>query len=150
MKLTHALLGEHGILYRLLDSVEEQSPHWSLEEAHAGAVLLGEALVAHARVEDDLLFPALERRGAREDAPLDVMKQEHGEIEDSFREIARTSDSSQARSLLLHVAAIAREHFEREEQVVFPIAEEILGSEELEKMGREWAERRRVAVVEAG
>ena len=35
MKITDALLGEHGAIYALLDHVERSCPRWSLEEARS-------------------------------------------------------------------------------------------------------------------
>ncbi len=40
----------------------------------------------------------------------------------------------------------ARSHFQKEEQVLFPMAQRLLGDEALTRLGRAWAEARRVTI----
>lgn len=146
MNIIDALLGEHGVLYALLDGVDAGAPGWSLPEARAYAAALGSALLSHARVEDDLLFPAIRQETGGNAGPLDVMRQEHEEIEGSLRRIDASEDAGEVRSMLLSVALLAREHFEKEEQMLFPLAADLLGDERLQELGRSWGRSRNVAV----
>ena len=47
-----------------------------------------------------------------------------------------------ARKLLLDVVAASRKHFEKEERIVFPMAERILKAKTLADLGSEWMKRR--------
>ena len=47
-----------------------------------------------------------------------------------------------ARKLLLDVVAASRKHFEKEERIVFPMAERILKAKTLTDLGSEWMKRR--------
>ena len=44
------------------------------------------------------------------------------------------------------VFGAARSHFQKEEQVLFPMARRLLGDEELTRLGSAWAEARRVTI----
>ena len=56
----------------------------------------------------------------------------------------------QARDLLLDTIAIARDHFAKEEQVLFPMAANALPPEELQALGAEWAAARGVTLGGTG
>ena len=47
-----------------------------------------------------------------------------------------------AKGLLLAVIAAARKHFEKEERIVFPMAERILKTKTLTELGAQWMNRR--------
>jgi len=74
------------------------------------------------------------------------MRAEHEEIDRHLSELRSAEDEATARRSLLHALSLAREHFAKEEQVLFPLAENLLGDEELARLGAEWATRRGVAV----
>ena len=83
MKLTDALLGEHAVLYDLFEYLNEMiANNGSLQEAQRAVSILERVLASHARIEEDLLFPALEPQLGPM-GPLAVMRSEHQSIEDS-------------------------------------------------------------------
>ncbi len=64
MKITDALLGEHGAFYAQFDRLEETLPHTTLAgEVREQAALLAAALVSHAQLEDTLLFERMRAAG---------------------------------------------------------------------------------------
>jgi hemerythrin-like domain-containing protein len=141
MRLTDALLGEHAVIYPLLDQLE-RAPITSAGEARAQASLLAAGLASHAQIEDQLLFAHLEAEIGAEAGPLAVMRREHDEIEGALANLERVESTGEARRLATYLVGVARQHFAKEEQVLFPMAEEILGQDELERLGAEWARRR--------
>ena len=56
------------------------------------------------------------------------------------------TDLAEAQQRLLHVVEIARQHFAKEEQILFNLAPESLGDEMLGDLGAEWAKRRGVMI----
>jgi iron-sulfur cluster repair protein YtfE (RIC family) len=146
IKITDALRGEHGVLYRLFDHCEAGAPGWDLPLAKAAGAQLAAALATHAHLEDELLFVGLEPHLPREMGPLAVMRAEHEEIEGALAALEGATDAGRARALLARVVGTGREHFAKEEQVLFPLAESRLAAGELIELGRRWAERRGVAV----
>lgn len=147
MKVTEALLGEHGTLKALLEHLETTiQTTESLEHIQSLSSLLASALESHASIENEILFPALEKVLGR-DGPLEVMHHEHDEIAATFRSVLTCDDVARARSLVRHVLQVAREHFEKEEVVLFPMAERALDGAALDRLGNEWAQVRKVQAL---
>lgn len=141
MKITDAFLGEHGVFYPQLAELERA------ESGSAGATrhqaqLLAAGLASHARIEEELLFVRLDEHLDPEAGPLAVMRLEHEEVEALLARLQEVGSPEEARSLAARLVAVAREHFAKEEQILFPMAEHLLGEEELLRLGREWAARR--------
>jgi hemerythrin-like domain-containing protein len=101
---------------------------------------------SHARLEEELLFSALEPHLGREDGPLAVMYDEHKEMERMLGHIEKIPDVDQAILWIPEVLGAARNHFQKEEQVLFPMAQSVLGDETLSRLGRAWAETRGVTI----
>ena len=147
IRITDALLGEHGALYAWLDAVEailaeDPSPARIRDLTRTMAAVLG----SHARVENELLLDEAARRGV-EEGPLSVMRREHDDIEsliDEARSEVEAGLPERGADLLGEAIAVAREHFEKEELAAFPAAERALEEETLHHLGRRWAERRGV------
>ena len=143
MKSTDAFQAEHALLSPQLEQVGRSAPAYeSVAEARGQAVLVAAALVDHAQLEDELLFSALERRIGADEGPLAVMRREHDEIEAALDALARADDLAEARDTASRLVEVAREHFAKEEQVLFPLAAEVLGENELDRQGDEWQRRR--------
>ncbi len=124
--------------------------------------MMATRLLRHARKEDEALFPALERVMGTPDGPTAVMRQEHRAIHDRarlFRETlhelnqvehpAIVVGGATLRSLAEHggdAAALAETgeeivslldlHFGKEEDILFPMAREILSDDEMAEVGR--------------
>ena len=146
MKLTDALLGEHGVIYALFDHIEQELPRIeTLDAVQRATRALAAALVSHARIEDELLFPALETHLGPA-GPLAVMRQEHEEIEGAIEEVASAQTQEAAADRLRYGLQVARDHFAKEEQILFHMARQSLSAQELEQLGNRWAEARRVTV----
>ena len=139
--VTDALLGEHGVIYRLLEHLTSR-PFDSTEEARTMAAELAAGLASHARIEDDLLFVALEVPLGPNGGPLAVMRMEHEEVEGTLERLAHVESVQEAEALAGRLVTVAREHFAKEEQVLFPMAEELLGEDELRRLGEQWAAQR--------
>lgn len=106
------------------------------------------ALEPHAHLENELLFDPVQAR-VGETAVLDVMRQEHEDIEAALHAIQATSDLDEAKQLLVQMIEAARSHFGKEEAMAFPLADEVLGDDELRVLGHEWAKRRGVRLSES-
>ncbi len=142
MSVVTYLLGEHGVLYALLDRVEELAVHAELQALRAYRDLLTEGIRSHAAVEDELLFEPLERTGPQAEAAVRGMRTMHDDIDAALDDLARTGDEGRAREQLRNLAALAKQHFFAEEQAVFPLAEEALRTDVLEELGRRYLEWR--------
>lgn len=148
MRITDALYGEHGTLYMLMNAIEGRLRGADLATLQTAAALFESAILAHAHFENDPFFTALDRvmPGG---GPVAAMRAEHGEIEGELASVATSRDAGEARRHLEAAIAEARGHFQKEELVLFPMAEHLLGSDTLEEMGAAWAQNRGVALPAA-
>jgi hemerythrin-like domain-containing protein len=148
MKITDALLGEHGVFYAQFGQLEKAVPaSETLAQVQGQAALLGAALKPHASMEDEFLFTPLESHLGTQAGPLAVMRMEHDKIEGALARVQEVQDLAEAQGLVLQVVQVAREHFAKEEQILYPMAEQMLGAETLAQLATRWAERRGVTVA---
>lgn len=146
MKLTDALRGEHGVFYAQFDYLEQAVPAVEdLAILKVQAAMLASALATHAQLEEELLFQALDP-DASAMGPLVVMRAEHEEVEGGLSEIMSFTDLAQTQKRLMRVVEVARQHFAKEEQILFMLADQSLDNETLNDLGAKWAERRGVMV----
>lgn len=146
MKLTDALRGEHGVFYAQFGHLEENVPKsQDVAEVRGQAALLAACLITHATLEDEVLFAALEPAIGKM-GPLAVMRMEHEQIDGALASAREATDLGQAKELVLKALSVAREHFTKEERVLFSMAEQALGEEQLSELCARWAERRGVFV----
>jgi len=147
MKITDALLGEHAIFYALFDQLEQTlsgaAPQASLQ---ALAPILARTLVSHARLEDDQLFSSLDQH-LPPDGPLAVMRAEHEEIEGNLQGLEQVQDPEELGRRISRLVVVARAHFKKEEQILFPLAEQCLGDTVLRDLGGKWASARGVTLA---
>lgn len=142
MKITEALIAEHGVFHGLFDYIERTTPHLrTLAEVRAVAGLLDATLDPHSRVEEELFIEPL-------DHCMDQLGQtqnfhgEHKEIEATLDEIQSCNSAARARRLLLEAVQACRHHFDKEERLVFPMGERMLKAKTLNALGSEWQKRR--------
>jgi iron-sulfur cluster repair protein YtfE (RIC family) len=147
MKITDALLGEHGVFYAQFDHAEDMLEHHpALAYVQIASALIAAALVPHAQIENELLFSAVEDEMGP-GGPTLLMRSEHEHIERNLAAVAEAASLASATMLLREAISEARDHFRKEEHVAFPLAERVLGNERLIELGRSWAERRAVRMT---
>jgi hemerythrin-like domain-containing protein len=146
MKITEILVAEHAVFHNLFDHIEKTLPRLkTLAEVKSLAATLDALMRPHACTEDDLLIGplehCLEQIGQRE-----TFHEEHDEIDAQLAEVQKARGPKQARDLLLRAVLRSREHFDKEERVVFPLAERVLKAKTLSGLGDEWMKRRETAL----
>jgi hemerythrin-like domain-containing protein len=147
MKITEALLAEHLVFHSMFDQIEAKVPALgTLAEVKATAALLEAMLKAHSDAEDELFLGPLEHC-FEQIGQRDSFLEEHQEMNDSLQLVQQATRAKQAQSLLLAAVAHSRRHFEREERIVFPLAERVLKSATLAELGQHWMDQRTRAVV---
>jgi regulator of cell morphogenesis and NO signaling len=101
--------------------------------------MLEVALAAHARLEGELLFAELASRIGPA-GPLQVMHMEHDAIDRTLAHLPTAADAAETWQLIREVMDIARVHFAKEEEILFPLADRTIPAEILQQLGRRWAE----------
>ncbi len=144
MKVTDALLGEHGVLRAVFDRTEELvSNAEEMGQIQAAVGILRALISSHAALEQELIFPELEQHLGT-DGPIAVMRAEHDDIDRAFEQIEVARDTDHALGLVRYALDIARDHFGKEEAIIFPSAERTLSEQTLTRLGSLWARSRRV------
>lgn len=135
MKITDCLAAQHAVFQRQLDCLETALSEPELYQAAALKAMVetvSSPLERHSRVEEEILFPALEPHLGKEAGPLAVMKNEHKTI---LKTLDLIKASNQPKEPIRHLLTLLREHMAKEENVLFPMAEDLCGRETLEDLG---------------
>jgi hemerythrin-like domain-containing protein len=147
MKITEALLAEHIVFHNLFDFVEQTAPRLkTVAEVRSLARLLETVLHAHSDKEDVLMFAPLEHC-LEQMGQSEALEEEHHEIEDHLVLAQKTRDLRKARRLLLEAVISSRKHFDKEERLVFPLAERVLKAKTLHDLGKTWLEQRKAVAA---
>ena len=142
MKITKILVAEHVVFHNLFDYIEQTAPRLkSLAEVKLLSATLEVLMRAHAKTEDDLLMEPLEHCLAQI-GQSETFHEEHDEIDARLAEVQKARGAKQARELLLRAVLRSREHFDKEERIVFPLAERVMKAKTLFSLGDEWMKRR--------
>ncbi|HTX21207.1 MAG TPA: hemerythrin domain-containing protein [Candidatus Aquilonibacter sp.] len=148
MKITEILLAEHAVFHNLFDCIEKAAPRLkSVAEIKLLGALLDAAMRPHAKTEDDLLMEPLEHSLAQI-GQSETFHDEHEEIDAKLAAVQEARQFKQARTLLLQAVQRSREHFDKEERIVFPLAEELLKAKTLSDLGERWLKRREMTSAE--
>ncbi|HEY2329117.1 MAG TPA: hemerythrin domain-containing protein, partial [Verrucomicrobiae bacterium] len=93
------------------------------------------------KLEDDLfmepLEPYFDQMGQRE-----TFHAEHEHIETALARVQKSRTLKDAKKILLNAIAATRKHFDKEERIVFPMAERILKARTLGQLGEQWLSSR--------
>jgi regulator of cell morphogenesis and NO signaling len=145
MLITDALLGEHGVFHLLLQHIERAVLSLdSISALQNRIAAFAFALEAHASLEDELLFTALVPHLGTQGGPLAVMRMEHAQIIDLLGQIESAASLEQGRALAAQMIQVTRGHFQKEEQVLFRMARQFLGEDELTSLGAKWSQYRKI------
>ncbi len=148
MKITEALFAEHLVFHNMFDHIEATAPQLkSLAEVKSIASLMESMLKAHSDTEDALFLGPLEhcfeQLGQR-----DVFLEEHQEMDGNLQLVQKATRLKEAQQLLLAAVVHSRKHFDKEERIVFPLAERVLKDKTLAELGQTWMDQRTLVAVQ--
>jgi hemerythrin-like domain-containing protein len=138
--ITKTLIMEHAVFCKVFAQMEQVlagSP--SAPEVKLLASVAEGLLRSHGDAETDLAYSVLDHALADRGA-VEQLYQDHREIDAQFKLIHRATDSAEALRLLKRVLAATREHFRREEKIVFPVLEQTLQPATQQTLGQKWLE----------
>lgn len=143
MKAIDILMQEHRLIERVLDALEAAAGHVAQQHAvrpgfflDAADFIAGFADGCHHHKEEDVLFGAL--GGPEIEGAVELMLDEHRQarlLTKGMREAARrleSGDDSARGPLVMHArqyVALLRDHIEKEDEMLFPMADELLSPE---------------------
>ncbi|MFT3835852.1 MAG: hemerythrin domain-containing protein [Myxococcaceae bacterium] len=120
--------------HRRLDTILQQADHLLGQDEHQEASgwlsQLSAGLGWHINVQETVLFPMMARAGGLE-GPLSLMRDEHREIrrliQDCERHVARGRGGAAGQTL--SQLALALEAHRRKEELIYPLADQLAGSD---------------------
>lgn len=112
-------------MYEFSDAVEQEA--W--DEAESAFAQLVEGLKAHMAMEEEVLYPAYEKRQELPQEPVLALRAEHDLIVRMVRDLARiikVRDSEHTLAALLPLEQVLIAHHEKEEDIFLPMAGQFL------------------------
>lgn len=146
MKITEILMAEHAVFHNMFDHIETVAPRLrTLAEVKLLAATMEKVMAPHSHTEDELFIEPLEHC-FEQLGQSETFHYEHQLIEECLTKIRKAKELKAARKLLLGAVAASRKHFDKEERLVFPLAERVLKTKTLLELGDEWMRRREAAI----
>jgi hemerythrin-like domain-containing protein len=138
MKITEILLAEHTVFHNLFDHIEDTLPEAkTLAVVKALAVAVDTLTRPHSETEDRLFIAPLEHCFDQIGHHA-TFHDEHELIGQALAGVLKTKDLKLAKKLLLGAVIASRKHFDKEERIVFPMAERVLKAKTLTELGKQW------------
>src|ERR1017187_5774522 len=135
MKITQVLMAEHAVFHNLFDHIEAVAPRLkTLGEVKLLATLVDKVMAPHSKTEDDLFIEPLEHC-FEQIGQNETFHQEHELIEETLVKVRKARTLKDAKRLLLGAIAASRKHFEKEERIVFPMADRVMKVKTLADLG---------------
>ncbi len=142
---TAELRHEHEVILRALAVLERAAARLAAgrpldEAALADLVRLCRTFAdrCHHGKEEDTLFPLLRAKGVG--SPLAVFLEEHEEGRGYLRTVEGAAPAAERAAAARRYVGLLRDHIERENGVLFPMADEVLSPEEHAELARRYAE----------
>jgi hemerythrin-like domain-containing protein len=158
-RVVHSLFEENTVLLSVLNGVEKMA--MGLEEGGPVDEPFWNALVTflesfadhHHRKEEEALFPALVARAAGVGELLRELTEEHADFRTRVATLRRTLEGADAATIARAAggyAFLTREHLQRENLGVYPVAQEVLDDKSVEELTALIEELDTVRLAEGG
>lgn len=96
------------------------------------------ALLGHLLIEEEILFPAFERSTGNTLGPTHIMRLEHERMRELIGQLAEALDARSADNyagLAETLLLLIQQHNIKEEQVLYPLCDQVLGGEMVAELG---------------
>ncbi|HJX11123.1 MAG TPA: hemerythrin domain-containing protein [Candidatus Binatia bacterium] len=129
--LNELLTHDHRHCDQLLAAAEAAAGDGNFTPALVEFGRLRDALDRHMSAEENILFPAFEEKSGNTSGPTQVMREEHKMMRDLFNEMNTALEQRRAQDYLGFsetLLILLQQHNVKEENVLYPMAEQVLGS----------------------
>ncbi|HHC71322.1 MAG TPA: hemerythrin domain-containing protein [Thiotrichales bacterium] len=131
------LTREHRACDEHLGAAEAAAERGDTEAARSHFLLLKRDIEHHFRSEEEALFPLLEAKAGAYSGPTNVMRSEHSQIRallDDMEEALGTANANLFLDLSDTLMVMVQQHNMKEEQVLYPLADQVLQTNEMEEV----------------
>lgn len=133
------LAADHERCDLLFAEAEAAAGRGDLEQAAARFTPFRGALLHHFTMEEEVMFPAFEARTGMVMGPTQVMRSEHGQMKgllDQMADALRRGDAEAFLGDADTLLVIMQQHNVKEEQMLYPMADQALAGELEDVVGR--------------
>lgn len=98
-----------------------------------------DAVLHHFRMEEEILFPEMEKVTGSGPGPLAVMKMEHNQMRMFLEQLEKAASANDKKSFLQNAESMLyfiQQHNGKEEQIVYRMADQIIGERNEEMLSR--------------
>ncbi len=132
VKLSEFLTRDHNACDNRFAAFEQavQDSNWPQADEQFDA--FSDATLMHFQAEEEILFPALESVMGHSSGPTQVMRMEHTEMRqlfDDMKQALATRDADALSGIGDTLVIMLQQHNAKEEQVLYPLADQLLGSD---------------------
>ncbi|MHB1213554.1 MAG: hemerythrin domain-containing protein [Thiobacillus sp.] len=123
---------DHRACDDLFASAEDAVAKKNWDSARSLFERFQKAMAHHLAMEEDVLFPAFEARTGMRSGPTEVMRMEHAQMRGLLQEMAgAVADANHGRYLGLSetLNMLMQQHNLKEENMLYPMADQVLGGE---------------------
>jgi len=140
MKITDYLIIQHRLIQsqlNFLKDLKESRRQGDVSGIKEMIFLIHNSMRRHSGIETDYLFPALRPYLGEEMGTRAVIEFEHRGINEILEKLRNADDPKTIQVESSRFIIYLRDHIAKEENILFPMAEESLGKECLEDMAKE-------------
>ena len=130
---------EHRSCDELFAAAEAVAAEGDLSAASSGLARFISDMEQHFQREEEVLFPAFEARTGQAQGPTMVMRSEHRQMRQLFQELQQSleqGDGERFLGLSETLLMLMQQHNAKEEQVLYPMSDQVLGAEVEALIGR--------------
>lgn len=137
--VTEKMTREHRSCDDLFASAEAAVAAGDPDAARRGLERFVTDMERHFQREEQVLFPAFEARTGQSQGPTMVMRGEHEQMRQLFRELQQSlarGDGERFLGLSETLLMLMQQHNAKEEQMLYPMSDQVLGGEVEAVIGR--------------
>ena len=129
MSFSTPMSDDHHYCDELFAAAEQavEAQQWpQASEAHQRFV---EGMEQHLKAEEELLFPAFEQASGMSEGPTSVMRHEHEQMRQLFRQMGQALDAQEVDDYLgasETLLIMMQQHNAKEEQILYPMLDQVL------------------------
>lgn len=142
MKATEELTHTHQVVGKVLEIFSPGNPRFQ-----ESIKTLRRTVEAHAWLQDEIFIPALKGKPLIEKSFLAEIAQEHKDLDQMIGLLLKTrpEEKKEAEAYVLQIRTLLEAHFKKEQDALYPIAEQVLDSAALNQL-RDEMDRRKTEI----
>lgn len=144
------LMREHLVVGTLLDRIETALNEEDFDSARSDFALMSERLLAHAKAEEKVVYPAFAEAGEKLKELTLEAREEHSLVEDKLKELsALDADAAEWKAKFTVLKELVDHHVDEEEGEVFPVASKEMTTQQAIELAEQFLDTKREIMGDA-